>query len=97
MVGAGLNKLLALAATNEASLGRMRRVLEAWGRKELLDSRYLALAGERLDAATRALAGGTSCGSDAGTATASGHEQQPTATKRPKKVAVRISAFRNGE
>ncbi len=54
--GAGLPRMLQLAATDPASLERVRRALGALERKGLLDGGYLRLAGEKLDAAARALA-----------------------------------------
>lgn len=55
MAGAGLARVIALAATDADSAARVRRAVDAWGRKGLLEPGYLKLGYERLDAAAAAL------------------------------------------
>lgn len=72
MAGAGLPRMLQLAVSDSASLERVRRALDAWGRKGLLEPGYLKLGTERLAALAKAVERGA-----AGTAAAAesqGHQ-----------------------
>jgi hypothetical protein len=53
MAGAGLTRLLSLAVTDVGSLGRVRRALDAWGRKGLLEAGYLKMGYDRINAFAR--------------------------------------------
>jgi hypothetical protein len=64
--GAGLPRMLALAATDAASLGRVRKALDAWSRKGLLDAGYLRLGVERLEALARSIEAAARRSSDGG-------------------------------
>ena len=65
--GAGLARMLQLAATDASSLERSRRALEALSRKGLLEQGYLRLGAERLEQLARGLeasavrGGGSAC------------------------------------
>ncbi|GBF98709.1 hypothetical protein Rsub_11258 [Raphidocelis subcapitata] len=56
MAGAGLTRMVALAASDDASRARVARTLDAWGRKGLLEASYLRLGYERLAALGHATA-----------------------------------------
>lgn len=55
MVGAGLARMLQLAVTDKDSSERVKRTLDAWGRKGLLEAGYLKLGYERLEEVTKAV------------------------------------------
>jgi hypothetical protein len=65
MAGAGLTRMLALAASDDASRARVARTLDAWGRKGLLEASYLRLGYERLAAMGSAAATAGASGSGA--------------------------------
>jgi hypothetical protein len=78
MVGAGLTRMLQLAVTDGDSLQRVRRAVDAWGRKGLLEAAYLRLGYERLDAAATAIHAAA-----ATSAAAAAAEQQAVAVPQP--------------
>jgi hypothetical protein len=49
MVGTALLRMLQLSVTDRESLPRVKRALDAWGRKGLLEARYLKLGYERVE------------------------------------------------